>query len=116
MNFTVKALVPIGAYDSTLKSVEATEHPEYGKGSRFTFGIDTGAQAGQEVAVTCSSNSPPTQKNKLGRTLRGLLGRALQPGENISVTQFIGRKYHIVVEDNDAGDGVRVSSIVPVSV
>src|SRR5262245_47457314 len=102
MQFTAAAPIPIGAYSAMLKSAELTTHPEFGAGVCFRFSITGGPQAGQEPCVTCSTERPPSPKNKLGRILAGMLGRSIQPGENIDATQFVGKPFSVVVGANSA--------------
>jgi len=113
MIFTVAKPIPIGSYRADLKSAEIATHPEYGEGVCFRFAICSGANAGQEPCVTCSTERPPSPKNKLGRILSGMLGRPVQPGEAIDATQFVGKRFNIVLQSNQDGTGTCISAVMP---
>jgi hypothetical protein len=113
MKFTVKKTLAIGSYRGHLESVEETSHPEYGAGVAFRFIVDRGPDKGQEATVVCSTERPPTAKNKLGRVLSELLGRALRPGEEIDPTRFEGRRCRFEVGPTQDGLGTLVTQITP---
>jgi hypothetical protein len=113
MPFTVAKPIPMGSYTAILKSAEENTHPDYGDGIAFRFQITEGMEAGQEPVITCSTERPPTPKNKLGRFLAGFLGRLLQPGESVNEQNFVGKKYVVTIGSNAAGDGTCITSVLP---
>jgi hypothetical protein len=112
MQFTIKDVVPVGSYPAQLQAIESKDHAEYGAGVAFKFCITSGPQAGQVLFHICSTESPPSMANKLGRTLAGLLGRTLRPGEVVTVEQFVGGHYWIVVEAQPKGEGTRITAVI----
>ena len=105
--------VPVDNYTATFAGVEAQPaNPEkgYAPGLRWKFTVEQGPFQGQTASrVTGASPSP---KNGCGKILAGLLGRALKEGERIDITQYVGKRYLIVVAPAQGG-GTRVEAVVP---
>jgi hypothetical protein len=107
------ACVPPGFYRATFEGVAETEpHPEFGRGVKFTWRVTGGDHDGSIVSSICGLEKPPTPKNRLGRTLGGLLGSPVVPGARVDCSQFHGRTYMIAVEQAPNGTGTRVGTIV----
>ena len=107
--------VPVGSYQATFSGVEPTpENREkgYGAGLRWIFQIQTGPQAGQ-VASRITRLSPSPQ-NACGKMLAGILGRALQLGEQVDPEQHVGRRFLIVVAASQNGS-TRIEAVAPVA-
>jgi hypothetical protein len=100
---------PAGTYDATFDGVEATQHEEFGAGLRWTWTIVQGPQHGQVASRV--TNATPTNKNACGRVLAGLVGRKIEPREEIDVQSFVGQRYLIVVQDAERG-GTRVETVI----
>lgn len=117
MEFQVTAggsSVPAGMYKGLFEGAEPTEpHAEYGKGVRFKFKVQGGEQDGQEASVICGLEKPASPKNRLGRILGGLTGKAVEPGQTITVEQYIGKQYLLQVEAAPSGTGTRVATVMP---
>ena len=106
--------VPAGFYRAIFEGVAETEpHAEFGRGVKFSFKVTGGEHDGASVTSICGIEKPPTPKNRLGRTLGGLLGSPVVPGARIDAAQYVGRAYMIMVEAAPSGTGTRVSTIVP---
>lgn len=111
MDLTMKAEIPEGEYLGRLTSVEEwTQNAEkYGPAVRFAFEILKGDYKGQEAVSITSAKV--TKKTRLGKLLRALKGSAIEPGEMIDPTQFIGREYVISVVETDSGS-TRVENLI----
>jgi hypothetical protein len=64
---------------------------------RWRFETDEGAEVGY------FSDTKPTTKNKVGRWLAALSGKALTDGVAVNDSEYIGRRYMLIVEANDKG-------------
>jgi hypothetical protein len=64
-------------------------------GIEWQFEITDGPQAGQIVGRITSA--VPTTKNACGTLLAGLVGRLVQPDEEVDPDQYRGRTYQIVI-------------------
>ena len=105
--------VPAGSYTGTFAGTEVQpENKEkgYGVGTRWKFTIDAGPYAGQTTSRI--TGNTPTPKNGCGKMLAGLIGCALQEGQQVDPDHYIGRRYMIVVGTAQNG-GTRVEAIVP---
>ena len=102
---------PAGLYRATFEGVVKTSHPEYGDGARFDWKVIDGDQKGRVASRT--GKPIPTGKNITGRLMAGLLGRAISPGEKVSLASFIGKTYTIVVAASPSGSAMRVESCIP---
>jgi hypothetical protein len=106
--------VPAGSYTGTFAGYEPqpeNEEKGYQAGLRWSFKIDTGPHAGQTASrITGASPSP---RNSCGKMLQGLIGRALQEGEQIDPDKYLGKRYMLVVATSQNG-GTRVEAVVAV--
>jgi hypothetical protein len=106
--------VPAGMYKGTFLGVEETPpHADYGRGCRFKFKVVGGEHDGEEASVICGIEKPASPKNRLGRVLGGITGKPVEPGQTISVEQYVGRSYLFQVEAAPSGTGTRISTIMP---
>jgi hypothetical protein len=107
--------VPIGTYTATFQGIEAQPEDKdrgYGPGTRWKFQIEAGPHRGQTASRI--TRTTPSPRNTCGKMLSGLLGRALQEGEEIDLDQCIGQRYMIVVGAGPMG-GARVEAVAPMS-
>lgn len=113
MRLTMKADVPEGEYLGKLLAVEEWKEnaDKYGPAIRFVWEITRGDFQNQEV--TRITGTRVTKKTALGKLLRGLKGGAIEPGEEIDPTQFIGREYLLTVAETDSGSTRVESAISP---
>jgi hypothetical protein len=49
-------------------------------------------------------------KNAAGKMLAGLMGKPLTAGEEVDLSQFVGKTYLVIVADTDGG-GTRVETV-----
>ncbi len=101
---------PPGVYRAVFQGVTRTEHPEYGAGARFDFKVVGGEHDGRTASRT--GKPTPSAKNATGRLMAGLLGRAIQPGEKVSLAPLVGKTFTIVVAAAPNGTSTRVESCV----
>lgn len=104
------AQVPVGFYTALFKGVEEVKLQTGETKWRFAWEVKGGAEAGkQATAFTDQSISPSTLP---GRLISGLLGRPLQPGENVkaSVDACLGKTYLVNVQPGPKGGkpGVKI--------
>jgi hypothetical protein len=113
LSFQIKAGggPPAGFYKGTFRTVEATEHEEFGAGLKFVFEVSEGDHKG-ELATRITS-AEPTPKNAAGRMISGITGETLTPGKSVDLTPFVGREYLLQCEDTKAGNGTRISTVMP---
>jgi len=121
VNFTVEPekefkQVPMGTYTAKLNKIEerppTVEKPEWGPSYMFEFMVmDPGEHHGESVA--CFTPIVPKTNNGLGKLLRGMLGRPLQPGEPIDGAKLIGQLFTISVDLNQTGKRTKVVNAVP---
>ena len=111
MKMTMKADVPEGEYLGKLLAVEEWNEnvDKYGPAVRFAWEITRGDFQNQEVSRITGTRV--TKKTALGKLLRGLKGGAIEPGEEIDPTQFVGREYVLTVGETDSGS-TRVESVI----
>jgi hypothetical protein len=106
--------VPVGMYKAVFAGVEVTpDHPEYGKGCKFTFKVNGGDHDNEEATVICGMEKPASPKNRLGRVLGGLAGNPVQAGQRVTVDQYVGKVYLIQVETAPSGTGTRIATVLP---
>jgi hypothetical protein len=109
--FSTNQVAPVGTYLATLKTIERTRHEEYGDGVRFSWQICEGPAAGIVVSRTCGVF--PSATNAAGRLMSGVMGRQIQPGENVTLSACVGRTYRIVVGMGGKSPSPRVESCTP---
>jgi hypothetical protein len=100
---------PPGTYHAKWLGFESAQHSEYGAGLKWTWEILNGAHAGQKASRITSAT--PTPQNAAGKILAGILGRQLQPGEDVDLQAFVGRPYLIIVDRTDKG-ATRVETVL----
>lgn len=100
-------IVPAGSYSATFDGVEI-KASAFGPGLSWQFTVASGPYAGSKV--TAMTPQSPTHSNKAGRFVSGLLGRALQTGEQLDLSQCRGKKYLIVVAQTEKG-GSKVETV-----
>lgn len=106
-----KGGVPVGSYAATFKGAEPFKDKEgkYGEGLRWNWQVQSGPQAGQTASRI--TGTTPSPKNACGKMVSGLLGRPLQPDEEIDIDSLVGKSYLIVVVATE--NGARVDAVLP---
>ncbi|MBX9624090.1 MAG: hypothetical protein K2X82_09800 [Gemmataceae bacterium] len=86
---------------------------------RFKWKVTAGEHQGKAASCLCDTvnadGSPhrPTEGNKLGRLLKGLLGLPkLDPGSNLSLKPAVGKTYGLKVEAGKQGGKPSVTSVM----
>jgi hypothetical protein len=105
--------VPIGAYTGTFVGIEevpANVEKDYGPGYLFQWKIDAGPYAGRIVPRTTGQKIHA--KTNCGKMLSALAGRQLPEGETFRLSDYVGRRYTIVVAAGPNG-GTRVETVAP---
>ena len=102
---------PAGIYRATFEGVVKTSHPEYGDGARFDWRISEGEHRGRVASRTCKPQ--PSAKNVTGRIMAGLLGRAIAPGEKVTLAPLVGKTFTVVDGTAPNGTATRVESCIP---
>ena len=112
MDFTVSegSGPPAGIYRATFVGVVKTTHEQYGDGARFDWKVVGGEHDGKIASRTCKPS--PSPKNVTGKLMSGLIGRAMNPGEQVSLAPFVGKTFTIVVGTAANGTSTRVESVV----
>lgn len=104
---------PPGLYTAAFAEFKQTTSEQYGAGLCLTFTVDSGEHSGVKVGRT--GKPTPTPQNVMGKLLAGLLGRQMKPGEAINLSDFVGKRYTIVVAQSPSGKSTRVESILPLA-
>jgi len=99
--------LPAGSYVAKFLGVEASEPNQYGAGLRWLFEVTAGPQAGTKISRT--TGVKPTPKNQCGKLLIGVSGKSVL-GEEIDLTQYVGKNYIIVVVNRPEG-GTSLDSV-----
>ena len=102
--------IPRGFYQAYFKTVESTNHPQWGNGVMFIFEVANGPHQG--ATATRIGKPKPTLKNSTGKILSGIAGRRIEAGERVDLNQYINKLYNIVVEETEAGK-TRIESVSP---
>ncbi len=94
--------LPDGSYYAKLAGIspvpEKTVNGEVWKpGYEFVFEVQAGPHKGVRKPVI-NRNPVPTDKNGLGRTIAGLIGKMPKPGEPVNLRPCVGKTYMIVVQ------------------
>ena len=118
MEFTVQASnefpnVDVGTYTATLEKIQemppTQANPTWGPSLLWQFRITTPGQwFGKDVAAF--TPAVPKENNNLGKLLRQMIGRKLQPNEKVDAGAMIGQPFSIVVDLNPSGQKTRVVS------
>ena len=109
--------IPAGAYTGVFEGISAVaENPEkgFGPGYKFTWAIPEGPHAGQKATrIVSIPKGKPGPGNALGKMLVALKGGGTPAeGENLDPTQWVGRKYTVIVQAGPKG-GTRVETVAP---
>ena len=91
--------LPVGNYHATFEGLEELE-TQRGKAYRWCFKIANG----QTASELSDAETPPTVKNKTGRFLCALAKANLEKGVQVNPSDYIGKKYLLIVESKDAND------------
>ena len=102
---------PPGIYTGKFSDVKQTESAEYGPGVCLTWTVDAGDHNGAKTSRT--GKPVPTAANIIGKLISGLMGRQMKPGESVNLSEFIGRRYTLVVGMSPSGKSTRVESCIP---
>ncbi len=106
--------LPCGAYYATFQSVEAFSNDKIADKLRWAWTVATGPHTGRmATALTDPRMTPHTHA---GRLLGGLLGRTLNPGEDVGllwpqVQACIGKRYLVTVAAGPKGGKPSVQSV-----
>lgn len=114
MEFTVSegSGPPAGIYRAEFLGVKKTEHDEFGVGARFDFKVvGSGEHDGKISSRT--TKPTPSAKNVCGKLMAAIIGRAMNPGEKVNLSPFIGKTFTIVVGVAANGQSTRVESVLP---
>lgn len=107
------ATVPAGSYTAQFAGVEPKKHKEFGDGLCWKFRITQGPQMGKTALRF--TGPTPSPKSACGRMVSGLVGRALEPDEEIDIANFVGKTYLIVVDQVKEDGMTRVEAVTPVA-
>lgn len=102
---------PPGIYTGGFTEFKPTTSEQYGAGLCLTWTVDSGEHNGTKVSRT--GKPQPTANNSMGKLLTGLLGRQMKAGESVNLSDFVGRRYTIVVGPSPSGKSTRVESVLP---
>jgi len=108
MKIKGKAAVPPGQYLSEFVGVEEMEHAEYGAGLIWSCMIIGGKHDAQ--ITSRATGDVATDKNACGKFFKSVTGKAWHPESDNDPEPFVGRRFHIIVED--APSGTRVASAI----
>jgi hypothetical protein len=106
---------PVGTYLAEFVGAEPREPlagSNYGPGLEWQFRVADGLHAGKIVSRTTAQD--PTTKNSCGRMLLQLTGAAVGVGSEVDLAAYVGRRYTVLVEPNQTGQGTRVGTVLPV--
>ena len=104
-------VLPLGQYLCEFVGAEECDNDLYGPGWKWVFEVVEGEQEGRK-ALRVTSNLP-TPKNSCGRFLAALSGKTPQDGLDLDTDDFVGRRYHVMIESCGNGDSTRIASFVP---
>lgn len=109
MLFTIgnsyESLTP-GNYPASFVGVSKIETKK-GEALRWEFHTDDG-----KTISGLTDAAKPTVKNKLGRWLCALSNARLQPGTEVDPTQYVGRKYILIVSPHESGGRLDTFSLL----
>ena len=113
--FVDSSPVPSGNYRAEFLGAEPMKPNDYGTSARFTFRVLKGEHAERTTSCLASIDRPPSARNKLGKILGGLAGKAIEAGEKLNSDDFVGQEYLIAVVENKNGN-TSVDTILPADV
>jgi hypothetical protein len=93
--------VPPGTYQGVFDSFDCELETSKGKAIRWAFKADDG----RTIDGISDRESKPTTKNKTGRWLAAISGKPLTVGTAVDPTQYIGKRYLLIVSDGGGGKG-----------
>jgi hypothetical protein len=105
---------PVGTYLADFVGAEPRQPlagTGYGPGLEWQFKIVEGLYAGKVVSRTTATE--PTTKNSCGRMLLQLTGAAVGVGSEVDLAAYVGKRYKVLVEPNQSGQGTRVGTVLP---
>lgn len=98
-----------GIYEAKFKDIEQRElDTEQGKRDVFiwTFEVDTGEETVEIQGITSTKISTGRNPSKAYNWLCAIMGRKLQPDEEIDTDELVDRECVVIVEDKKVGDMV----------
>ncbi|QJW92560.1 hypothetical protein FTUN_0056 [Frigoriglobus tundricola] len=107
MKLKVSGGVPEGSYLAKFTKVEPTTNG-FGPGLKWAWEITSGANTGQ--SVICTTSNSPSPKNRCGKILSGMLGKALNTGEEFDTSTLVGQNFLVIVRKSETG-GTFVDSV-----
>ena len=96
-----------GIYEAKFKGIEQREvETEQGKREVFvwTFEVDTGEETVEIQGMTSTKISTGRNPSKAYNWLSAIMGRKLEPDEEIDTDELVGKECVVIVEDKKVGD------------
>lgn len=109
--------LPTDVYSATLTSLEVVSNPyeDGGQQLQWTFTVHGGQYDGRTLRCYTSLSTSP--KSKLVGYATVLLGKALQPNDELNLADLIGKPCRLVVKQEPKRDGSghynRIESLLP---
>jgi hypothetical protein len=103
---------PVGVYKAAFNGMKQNTHPEFGPGVEWSFTIQEGEYAGQQISRTTAAAASPG--NSAGRMVAAMTGRPLAQGEKVDFAAMKGKMFSVVVE-RGTGAGTRVATATPIA-
>ena len=88
---------------------EVFQHPDWGDSAKLTVMVTGGQYDGHLVSDRMGKRL--SSKARFGKLLRGIIGRDVAPGETLDISEYYGRRYHLLTEVSDGR--TRFVSLVP---
>jgi len=88
--------LPAGLYIGERLEIESRESAN-GEYRRWGWEIAEGPYAGRKVYANTSTNFGPQAKAR--QWVENILGRELEPGEQIGIEDLVGGKHHLMIEN-----------------
>jgi hypothetical protein len=102
-------VLPSGNYTCKFSSLQPWEGGEYGAALRWSFEVLEGPKQGKVISdLTPAEN--PTPKNKFGRMLAAISGKALAVDLEIDPDQYLQSKYLVVLQEIEGKNKVAAVS------
>lgn len=96
-----------GIYEAKFKGIEQREvETEQGRREVFvwTFEVDTGEETVEIQGMTSTKISTGRNPSKAYNWLSAIMGRKLEPDEEIDTDELVGKECVVIVEDKKVGD------------
>lgn len=106
------ASVRPGAYEAVLERIELRESPDGREYLRWWFEVRSRSGTARLTATSSTSLGP---RAKARRWLEALLGRPLQPGEEVDLAALEGTPCTVVVAATNRPDGTTWSTVESVT-